>query len=262
MTGPLTGKRVLVTRNRKQAQPFAEYLKKEGAEPIIVPLLAFKRRESLENYNLLLKLHEFSWLFFTSANGVKFFFDLLAHWNLEKERSTSFQVASVGRKTAQALKKFGILPDFQPTNFNGTSMAKEFLADHSDPGPILLVEGSLARKDISRELSRQQVLFQEAVVYDTLMDEQEKETLNDHLKKDDIDIYTFTSPSTVEAFEKLGEDSAGPKESVKQNRLCVCIGETTSDAAQRAGFQQVIIPEESTIEGMAEAMKKYANRKG
>lgn len=259
MTESLTGKRVLVTRNIKQAKPFADCLSKEGAEPVVVPLLAFKRRDSQENYKLLSRLHEFSWLFFTSANGVKFFFDLLERWDFNRLYPDSLRIASVGSKTAQALKKYGVGPDFQPTSFNGTIMAKEFLAIHPVPGPILLIEGSLARGDVSRELSKRHVFFQEAVVYDTLMEEREKEKLNELLKKDDIDVYTFTSPSTVEAFEKLGQ---GDRDSIKQKRLCVCIGETTRMAAEKAGFRHVIIPERSTIEGMVSVMKYFFNQKG
>lgn len=256
MAGALTGKRVLVTRNKKQSAAFAQLLKREGAEPIIVPLLTFKKKESTENMKLLSKLHDFSWLFFTSANGVRFFFDLMEQWNLRNERHLPCKVAAVGSKTARMLKLYGINPDFQPTNFNGKALAKEFLSYYSFPGSILIIEGNLAKKDLCKELEKHRVNFQEAVVYDTLIDEQSKEKLSNHLKRNDIDIYTFTSPSTVESFDKLGQASAEMKETVKREKICVCIGKTTRKAAEKAGFQQILIPEVSTIEGMIDVMKK------
>lgn len=256
MAGALTGKRVLVTRNKKQSEAFAQLLKREGAESIIVPLLTFKKKDSTENLKLLSKLHDFSWLFFTSANGVRFFFDLMEQWNLRNEKYPSCKVAAVGSKTARTLKLYGIIPDFQPSNFNGEALAKEFLSHYPFPGSVLIIEGNLAKKDLCKELKKHHVNFQEAVVYDTLIDEQSREKLNSHLKKNDIDIYTFTSPSTVESFDKLGQASREMKETIKRDKICVCIGNTTRKAAEKAGFQQILIPEVSTIEGMIEVMKK------
>lgn len=262
MAGSLAGMRVLVTRSINQAKPFAEQLEVEGAEPVLLPLLTFSKNATKENYDILSQLHEYDWLFFTSANGVKFFFCLMEQWKLLLKGFPSVKFASVGKKTTQSLKDHQIVPDFQPDEFSGKSMVQEFISKVESPGKVLIIAGNLSRDDISRELNKQQVLFQRAVVYDTIMDETGRDKLQMHLKSDDIDIYTFTSPSTVHAFDKLSQDICREKEKIKRNRPCVCIGETTKQAAEQAGFIRISIPNESTIEGMTEIIKKYSSLKG
>lgn len=255
----LSGKRVLVTRTKRQAGSFIEQLEKEGAEPVVLPLLAFEKKETKENWAYLSRLHEYSWLFFTSANGVKFFFDLLRQYGIPWSEDSIGRVASVGKKTTEELEQQGITVSFQPREYNGAAMVAEFLSVHPDPGMILLVQGNLSRQEISRELEHHRVFFHRAVVYDTLVNKFHYRELIEYIQNDDIDIYTFTSPSTVHAFEKLTENIMATRSRVKKKRLCVCIGKTTKEAAEKAGFDRILTPKESTVEGMIDIMKKQKN---
>ncbi|NHW59414.1 uroporphyrinogen-III synthase, partial [Escherichia coli] len=76
MNRPLSGKQILVTRARAQAEAFSEKIMEAGGTPIEVPLLQVQKRITKENEKTFHKLHRFTWVFFTSANGVKFFFKL------------------------------------------------------------------------------------------------------------------------------------------------------------------------------------------
>ena len=68
MTSPLSGKRVLVTRAREQAATFTKLIEEREGISIEIPLISFEPRKLNS-----LQLSEFSWILFTSANGVRFF---------------------------------------------------------------------------------------------------------------------------------------------------------------------------------------------
>ncbi|WP_077621336.1 uroporphyrinogen-III synthase [Sediminibacillus massiliensis] len=262
MDKPLLGKKILVTRGKQQAKLFSDKIEAEGALPFVVPLLKFKMRESQENHAIFSKLHEFSWIFFTSANGVKFFFEQCKFHHVTLEDLKSKRFAVIGKKTEHKLHTYGLRADFLPDTFNGRTMVDQFLNDHSEPGSILLTVGNISRNEIASELERQQVLFQKAVVYDTLWNGDEKEELLAYMEKAEIDAYTFTSPSSLKSFCRIARDRPELFRTVKEQALCVCIGPTTGEAACRAGFHHVLVPDEYTVEGMINKMRSYYKRKG
>ncbi|WP_153464708.1 uroporphyrinogen-III synthase [Sediminibacillus terrae] len=257
MDKPLEGKRVLITRSEQQAEDFARKLKEAEAVPKIVPLLRFRKREAPSNKKILSKLHEFTWVFFTSANGVKFFFEQLEDFGLDVGQLGNCRVAAVGRKTKQALHKQGLSVDFTPQKYSGKQMALEFMKKYPDPGRVLLVCGGLARQEIPQQLERQQVCFQKAVVYDTLINTAAREDLLSFIRKRELDVYTFTSPSTVKAFMKLTSHEPDLQEKLVSEMLTVCIGPTTKEAAQKRGFTNILVPEEYTLDGMISRLARH-----
>lgn len=70
----LQGKNILVTRGESQASPFIDMIQEEGGVCYHTPLLTFQLNESESHQKILHQLHDFSWVFLTSSNGVKFFF--------------------------------------------------------------------------------------------------------------------------------------------------------------------------------------------
>ncbi|QTM99983.1 uroporphyrinogen-III synthase [Sediminibacillus dalangtanensis] len=257
MGKPLAGKRVLITRSEQQAEDFASKLEEAEAVPVIVPLLRLQKREAQSNKQILSKLHEFTWVFFTSANGVKFFFEQLRDCGLDSGQLENSRVAAVGRKTRQALHKQGLSVDFTPEKYSGKRMATEFMKKYPDPGPVLLVCGGLARQDIPLQLERQKVYFQKAVVYDTLINTVARDDLLSFIREGKLDVYTFTSPSTVKAFMKLTSDEPELQQKVVSEALTVCIGPTTKEAAGKQGFTNILVPKDYTLEGMIKQLARY-----
>ncbi|UFT97950.1 uroporphyrinogen-III synthase [Radiobacillus kanasensis] len=263
MNKPLTGKHILITRSKEQAPPFSTLLEGAGAIPVVVPLLTFKRKDSEENRKILQQLHEFTWVFFTSANGVKFFFDYVRSLRIPRTKLSSIRFGVVGRKTDQALQAYGFEAGFQPSHFLGENMAKEFMKQFSvENVNILLINGNLSRDDVRKQLQAEQVKFETCVIYETLINEEETNNLKEQVNSDLVDAYTFTSPSSVEAFMELIQDEQTQIRNIQQEKLCVCIGTTTEQAARSAGFKQIIIPEEFTIDGMVMVLEHYFQEKG
>src|SRR5579864_6068920 len=75
---PLSGRRIVVTRDRSQAAQLAEPLEELGAEALLLPVIEI--REAADPGPLdhaLARLDSYDWLIFTSVNGVRFFVDRL-----------------------------------------------------------------------------------------------------------------------------------------------------------------------------------------
>ncbi|MGB7189007.1 MAG: uroporphyrinogen-III synthase, partial [Acidobacteriaceae bacterium] len=69
---PLAGKRVLVTRARRQAGQLSAELAKLGAEAVEIPAIEILPPESFAALDAALQnLSEFEWLIVTSANAVR-----------------------------------------------------------------------------------------------------------------------------------------------------------------------------------------------
>lgn len=256
MNASLQGKHVLITREERQAQIFSELILKYGGKPVEVPLLKINcLNNSIENVK---NISMYEWIFFTSANGVNCFFQLLKEHHL-LEQMSSCKIAVVGHKTEDALKTFGFQAHFTPSVYNAETMASEFIDMYpkEHQGRLLLVRGNMSRQILPNAFHKHGYTFDLMEVYETVSNIQIKDQLNMQMSQDNIDFITFTSPSTVRAFIQMNDH----KESYK-DLVCVCIGTTTEEAARQAGFTHILVPDSFTIEGMVKRMDNYVNKKG
>ncbi|QDP40767.1 uroporphyrinogen-III synthase [Radiobacillus deserti] len=258
MSKPLLGKHILITRSKEQAPPLVHLMERAGAIPVVVPLLTFKRIESEKNRKTLQQLHEFTWVFFTSANGVKFFFDYIEMLQIPQETLSSIQFAVVGKKTEQVLQSYGYRADFQPSQFDGNSMAKQFVKQHETASiQILLINGNLSKQDVQAQLEAEHIDVEICVIYETIFNVEEQFTLQKAVSTGAIDAYTFTSPSTVQAFCEFLQEEQGQLEHIKREKVCVCIGTTTEQEARKLGFTCILVPEEFTIDEMVRVLEEH-----
>ncbi|ARI76912.1 uroporphyrinogen-III synthase [Halobacillus mangrovi] len=253
---PLAGKRVLVTRGKPQASAFSEQIEKAGGVAIETPLLTFQLNDTKENYHILTKLHDYSWVFLTSSNGVKFFFELLRRKGISIPETLHFAI--IGQKTERMLKAFGYEADFKPSMYDAKTMGEEFFSQSNNEGPILYVRGNRSRDVLPHFFEKKRVFFQSITVYDTLLLKEGKNKLLDMLRREELDALTFTSPSTIQAYQSLVKAA----EWNGKNLPCFCIGPTTAEKAEQSGFTNVFIPEQYTIDHMVEQIIQYFCEEG
>ncbi|MFC7321051.1 uroporphyrinogen-III synthase [Halobacillus campisalis] len=249
----LEGKKVLVTRAIEQSEGLLLNLQESGAEVIHEPLIQFQFNENINNKSILTKLHDFSWVFLTSSNGVKFFFEWMKRNDLSPP--SHWRWAVIGDKTRQTLREFGKHADFVPGQFEAEAMAEEYLSLYKHPGPTLFVRGNLSKDTLLKSFRAKGVLFETLTVYDTLLLKESNDILN-HLNT--LDALTFTSPSTIQAFIKVVENRKAEAFRIP----CFCIGSTTANEACSEGFQQVYFPDRFTVEDMIQQMIDYFTKEG
>ncbi|MEI3605844.1 uroporphyrinogen-III synthase [Pseudogracilibacillus sp. SE30717A] len=251
MTLSLRGKKILITREASQAKQFSVNIQRAEGIPIEVPLLKISCQKESGNR---IDLSQYKWVFFTSAHGVRCFFQGLGP---NQELLSNCFFATVGHKTENALKEFGYEADFIPSIYNAEVMAEEFFTRFPDANHILLVRGNLSRKLLVEELTKRGLTFETVVVYETNPYLENKGLLLNTLENEELDFLTFTSPSTVKTFMQMVEQSPF-KEKVSQIP-CVCIGTTTERVAKSFHFAQTVVPQTFTIEKMVECMVEFVN---
>lgn len=257
MSVTLHGKKILITREKKQAEEFSKKLLQLGGIPVEVPLLQISCNDKPENEQVFKKLHQYKWIFFTSANGVECFFQLAKKYNCIDDGLSKSKFAAVGHKTADCLKEQGYQADFIPSIYNAEIMVREFTANYSRMDePVLLVRGNRSRDVLPVWFNEQGIAFDEMEVYETMYNFEVESELNQALEQEKPDFITFTSPSIVEAFFEM------KKNQVAGSPVFVCIGTTTSARAADFGIIQPLIPEDFTIDGMLDGISNYLNERG
>jgi uroporphyrinogen-III synthase len=249
----LIGKRILVTRPRKQAEEFAAALLAEGAQPIIFPVIQITPPDNYSVFDFALQhLEDFDWLILTSVHGVEAFFQRLVALGI-KYIPPSLHVAAVGSKTAQNLSAYGAWIDFVPD---------EYLPEAILPGlgknlygkRFLFPQSNLARTVLADKIRSAGGLVTEVIAYRTIASEPDSSEL-DELRAG-VDVVTFTSPSTVRNFVNIVQKNGLDPFDLPGNPLIACIGPVTKEAAEEAGLVNLVTASEYTTAGLIEALTK------
>ena len=237
--------RILITRPRAQAGDFAEKLHSAGFEPIFFPVIEILPiEENVALQRALEKLNCYEWVVFTSVNGVEAVFDKYSTFFSGGRLRVRF--AAIGPKTAEALQKRGVIPDFVP---------KEYVAEAILPGLgdlknkwILLPRAEIARQELPEAILTAGGIAHEIVVYRTLPAEIDMDGLT--ALKMGVDVITFTSASTVQNFIALAKQNGLNPLNLPNNPLFACIGPITEQAAREEGLTNLVVAKEYTTEGL------------
>lgn len=246
----LRNKKVLITREKSQAKSLSSLIKKYNGIPIIVPLISI---ECLKTDHFDVKQKPYEWIFFTSVNGVHCF---MKQYNVSL---VQYKIAAVGHKTAQIIENYGYNVHFIPSTYNAETMVEEFLHKYPNSNHILIIRGNLSRNVLLEALREANLSFDPIVVYETKPNLQMKEILIETLKRERPDYLTFTSPSTVNTFINLLEETEIINEILQIPT--VCIGSTTENAAKSLHFSTLITPDTFTIEAMVDELVKFENNR-
>ena len=253
-TKPLFGKGIVITRPETQAESFAERLLDMGARAIHFPTIRIVAPESWTACdNALAQLHTYQWMIFTSANGVRFFFEHLRTSGRDIRDLKGIRLCTIGPATAEAIEKMGLPVDLVPNEYISEGIVRAFENVNLQGAKVLLPRAEQARDVIPEGLTRLGARVDVVTVYRTINSGREKKELDGFLNNGEVDVITFTSPSTVANFmEIMGQDFVLPQ-AVK----IAAIGPVTAAAAGKAGLPIHILQETYTIPGLVDAMGDY-----
>ncbi len=239
-------KRILITRPRAQADPFAAALQASGFEPFFFPVIEIR---PMDDYTVLdralQKIACYDWLVFTSINGVDIVWQRMSSLLID-QIPESVKVAAIGPKTAQALQKRGANPSFVPD---------EYIAEAILPGLgdlrgkwVLLPRAEIARKALPEAIEQSGGIAHEIAVYRTLPVEPDETGLS--ALRDGVDAITLTSPSTVQNCIAITGKAALNPQCLPGDPFFACIGPITAKAAREEGLSKVVVANEYTTEGL------------
>jgi uroporphyrinogen III methyltransferase/synthase len=259
----LFGKRVLVTRTREQAKAFSELLIDQGAQPVEMPAIDIIDPDSYENIDRAFERLEsgkgYDWVIFTSANGVKYFIKRMKALNKDIRVLAGAKIAAIGPATAKAVKKLLIKVDLTPKEFVAEGLLSEFESEGVQGKSFLIPRALIARDVLPDTLREMGAEVDVAEVYQTVLGMEAGDILRQMIIGKEIDIATFTSPSTVTNFIKqVGPDY---KELVKDIKIA-SVGPITADAIRDAGLNVDIMAKEYTVPGLVQAIADSVGTKG
>jgi uroporphyrinogen-III synthase len=252
---PLRSKTVLVPRGEGQAKPFSDLVKQNGGIPIEIPLIAFRPVPlNPELKEVFLKLHTYDWIIFTSNVTVDTFFSFVH----EEQKKQFPKVAVIGTRTKQVLLDRGISVGFIPSKYVAETFITDFIPHITQGTKVLLPKGNLARDIIATSLRNQGAIVDEVIMYETYAPTESKEKLAGLLNNQQLDILTFTSPSTVDHFMEVVHEH-GLKDKLA-HCLVACIGPVTCKKVAESGLPVHISPDQYTVNDMIQCMIEKMNQ--
>jgi len=248
---PLSGKRIVVTRTRKQAGTLTAQLRALGADVFELPTIRIEPPTDLREFaELVQDAHGYDWIVFTSPNGVDAFFEIFYKLYDDAREIGAAKIAAIGPATAQRVRDFHLHVDLQPDEFVAEAVVREFAKQGVENLRILLARAEKARDVLSKELSKLGAIVDEAFAYRTVPETRDVTGARRRLLEEGADLITFTSSSTVENFLALG--LLWPK-----GMKIASIGPITSKTANDHGLKIDIEARRHDIEGLVEAIRKF-----
>ncbi len=252
---PLFGQRILVTRQHTLGFEPMEDLGAEIIEFHTVEIVPPDDWTELDR--AIEKIDSYDWLIFTSVNGLKFFFRRLMDQQRDIRDLKGIKICAVGSKTAEAIKKYGIMVDLVPEKFNAEGLIDAFVAEYGvedkEAGDglkgvkILLPRAETGREVFPRKVRELGGEIDVFTAYRMVKPEVHGKRMKRFLKQGKISIATFTSAATFNNFmEIMGEDAAGLLKDV----IIAAIGPVTAKAVEKAGLTAHIMPGEATVDAM------------
>lgn len=232
-------KNVLITRQISQVADIVNLLSKNRFYPFLLPMI------ETVGVNFNTKKSVYDYIVFTSANGVKYFFD-------NTKDVKAHKIITVGSKTEEFLKNYAHLSSITPKDdFSAEGLISFFENEDVKDRNILLVVPEKHTKKHKEFLISKGALVETCIVYKTIELIYENDYVENFIRENKIQVIFFTSPSTVEAFFK----------NVKQNKYIYnlkyyAIGKTTYDYLKENYNIDACYPKIYTVEKMVDLMIK------
>ncbi len=238
---------IISTQPLAQAKKLSALIQSKDVEFISMPLIETETIDLNEKIkNTLNKISNFDCIIFTSKRGVSGFFKLLKDLEIPNNKIKALKFAVIGEPTAAELKKYGFKADY----INPGNTSREFLfyllrdfINNCDK--ILMPLGNLASNYLPNALSEIANVTR-IDVYETIKLKEVNKSILNKIDQNDYHLLIFTSPSAFENFIEI----TGYKPNNRKLSI-LSIGQTTTNAIKKLGFDVQITAKKSTIEGLA-----------
>ncbi len=251
---PLFGKRILVTRARRQASTLSRLLSERGAQPIELPAIDIQTvADSEELDKAISDLEHYNWIIFTSVNGVDAFWQRLHNLKLDSRALSGLRVGAIGPATAQALETIGIVPDYVPEVYTSEGIIAGLKNQNIVGQRFLLPRADIADEELVQGVCRLGASVHEIIAYRTVPATEAITQAKQMIISGEIDVITFTSSSTVSNLvAAFGEEPLAAN-----GAKVACIGPKTAKTAAESGLSVDIMAKEQTIPGLVTAIEEY-----
>jgi uroporphyrinogen-III synthase len=256
----LSGRRVAVTRARDQAPELTGKLTALGAEVLELPLITISKEIDKEVlHDVLSELGSYDWIVFTSANGVRFFFEEFLRIYDDIRAFGLLRFAAVGDTTAKLIRDCHLKVECQPTIATAPALADALIATGSlDSAKLLVITGNMNREELVTKLEEARAIVDCLQVYKTEKTELSNEPAAADFRSRGADAILFASSSAVQSFA----DQAGALKLGKSARrpLAGSIGPQTSETMKKLGMPIDFEAKTPSLDALVEALTKKLSK--
>ncbi len=255
---PLRGIRVGVTGTPRFFKKLSGMLLKQGASVQDMSFLEIR-----ENPAPLPALSSYSWLVFTSPNGVRVFLDKMKRERRDLRELSAHRLAVIGPGTEAALEEAGLYGDFMPPVYDAAHLAEGLTAllragkKDGDAGsgmemigepmqkPVLFLRARQGSDALPTGFARQGLAYTDFSLYDVCVNEEKREQTGEA----DVDYLVFGAGSGVRAYFAGREREA----SAFTGRY-VCMGEACGRELARFTDAAFLTAVPSSVEGIVDCI--------
>ncbi len=255
---PLFGRRIVITRARATAGPFARALRDSGAEVIELPAIETVPPDSYDALDRAIgQIGSYNWVIFTSATGVDGLMARLGETGHDVRELAAASIAAIGPATAARLRHYGLRAAVVPGEYRAEAIAAAIGPQRIAGARILIPRAQIAREALIDLLRQAGAAAVDVVAaYQTMLPSPPAlGSVKRMIARGEIDLVAFTSSSTVNNFCAMtGADA------VKRLAAAV-IGPITAETARARGFKVVAQPAAYTVEALCTAIREYFSGK-
>lgn len=253
---PLSGIKVGITGTPSFTGRLETVLKDYGAQVEKIAVMdVVSLADTTPVQNCLRQLSSYTWIAFTSANGVRIFLKALLDSGRDYRSLGHVKLAAVGKGTDRELRVHGLRADYIPQQYCTESLAHGLAGQLKPEDKILIPRAVRGSEDLTRILSQAGISYEDVPLYDVKSLGLEGRDLAETIKG--LDYLTFASGSGVESFlENLAEEDRN----VLKETTLTAIGDVTAKVLEQAGFPADRIAGEFSISGLAECILEDAVR--
>ncbi len=206
------------------------------------------------NENPLPDLGDFSWLVFTSPNGVRVFLDKMGQERRDLRLLCGKRIAVIGPGTAAALEENGIYADYMPGSYDAAHLARglaEKILTERQEGrggkiPAVFLRAGQGSAALPRIFDEKGIPFLEYPLYELRVQEERRAAL----AAGEPDYLVFGSAMGVRAyFEGLGQAGF-----TNEKSRFVCIGELCAEELGKHTKRQCLIAREPGVEAIVDCI--------
>ena len=257
---PLSGRRVVLTRASDRNSELHEKLVALGAEVLELPLIRVSK--SVRNEDLaevFPELGGYDWLVFTSANGVRFYFEEFFRVFDDIRSLGLIRLACVGEATAKVITALHLKVECLPATATAEALAAELIATGSlDHAKVLVVTGNQNRETLVSKLEEARAIVDCLQVYQTEKNDLRGEPVAEDFRTQGADAILFASSSAVQSFV----DQAAALKLAKDARRPVAgsIGPQTSETMRKTGIPIDFTAKEPSLDSLVAALVKQLDK--
>ena len=207
----------------------------------------------------MLELGGYDWIVFTSANGVRFFFEEFFRLFDDIRALGLLRFACIGDTTTRAIGELHLKIECQPKSATGEALADELIATGSlDSAKILVVTGNLNRDTVVTKLEGARAIVDCLQVYKTEKTDLSADPAAAGFRARGADAILFASSSAVQSF--VDQAAALKLDKGAQRPLAGSIGPQTGETMKKVGMPIDFEAKTPSLDSLVQALVKKLSK--